>query len=726
MKNFHLTLNGNVLLFFLVLILLVWMSYRFTRKTNTPVPTWLKNMLTVLRAVSIFLILFILFEPVLRISWNQSEPPELAVVIDNSASMVLTDDGVQRADAVKSVIQNLREHHALEEAIFRYYHFANELEKLGADAVDSLKFDNDGTDIGQALIQLKSENADRYLAGVLLLSDGINNLGQNPVRVAEEFGAPIFPIAIGKDMIQKDIIVSKITTNQITYANNTVPVDVTVQAFGFNDRKIQIDLKQDARTIDSRFVDISDSTVETRIRLNFSPQETGLQKYQIQATILENELTPVNNQKSFYVNVLKSKMKILVLAGGPDPDFSFLKRLIDADPNLEANYYVLKNQREFYQGAFPARAEDVLLFDCILLLNFPKNSANADVMNSLKTALDKKPIPVMFIAGNGTFYRGLNPISDYLPFAPTNPSGADVFVLPQLTPRGTSHPVTRIDEETIQNQQKWQEMPPIYLAQRNIIPRPGSDILLQTDIEQSMLRNVNKPLPLLIAMKTTAHKSLAFLGHGIWRWDFLMWGIGKNNEMFARLVNNSIRWLITREDSKPVRIRPDEEIYRNGQKVTFTGEVYYEDYRPLDGAELKLKVISGQKTFEITLAGQGDGKYEGALPALEGGEYRFEGAATFRGRDLGADSGQFSVESFNLEFLQTRMNRPLLQQIADRSGGAYVTEENLAALDSLLNFPPRFHTETREWELWNKLLLLIIVVLLLSVEWFIRKKNGML
>jgi len=269
-------------------------------------------------------------------------------------------------------------------------------------------------------------------------------------------------------------------------------------------------------------------------------------------------------------------------------------------------------------------------------------------------------------------------------------------------------------------------MPPIYLSQRNSVPRPGSDVLLQTDMEQSELRNLNRPLPVLIAMKTTAHKSLAFLGHGLWRWDFLMWGIGKDNDVFVRLVSNSIRWLITREDSKPVRIRPEEEIYRNGQKVTFTGEVYYEDYRPLDGAEVKLKVFSGQKTFDITLAGQGDGTYEGALPALEGGEYQFEGKATYRGRDLGTDSGRFSVEDFNLEFLQTRMNRPLLQQIADRSGGAYVTEQNLAALDTLLDFPLRFHTETREWELWNKLLLLIIVILLLSVEWFIRKKNGML
>ncbi len=726
MANYQLTLNGNVLLFFICSIIIIWLSIFVYRRTNPPVPRRLKNVLIGLRSIALLLILFILFEPILRLSWNRSEPPEIAVLVDNSASMLLTDADSQRANVAKTIVTGLAEQYQSKDRILNFYQFANNLENLNIEMLDSMRFDNDGTDISNALLQVKNESVERNLAGAILITDGIDNLGENPVRYAEDYSVPIFPIAIGQNIDQKDVLVSKITSNQITYANNKVPVDVTVRAIGFDNQKLQIDLKQNDRVIDSKFVDINENMLETRIRLHYTPMETGLQKYSVEIPVQENELTPVNNRKSFYVNVLQSKMKILFISGGPDSDLSFLKKIIDDDPDSEAIYWILKNQRTFYRGAFPQNPDSLLKYDCIILHNFPRNSANTGVLNAVKNAFNKKAIPLFFIAGNGTYFRGLNSIDEFLPFRSTSQAGGEVLVVPQLTPQGLSHPVTRIDEEPIENQQKWQEMPPIYLSHRRANPHPGSEVLLQTDIDQTIIRGVRTPLPILIARKTTAHKSLGFIGYGLWRWDFLMWGIGKSNEEFTQFMHNSIRWLITKEDSKPVRITPDEKVYRNGQKITFTGEVYYEDYRPLDGADVKLKVFAGEKTLEISMTGLGEGKYEGSLPALEGGEYRYEGTASYKGRDLGKDSGQFSVEDFSLEYLQTKMNEPLLRQIADRSGGKYFTEENLAALDTLMNFPARTIPETREWELWNKLALLIIAIVLLSAEWFLRKRSGML
>ncbi|HEX9971660.1 MAG TPA: hypothetical protein VGD14_06280, partial [bacterium] len=75
---------------------------------------------------------------------------------------------------------------------------------------------------------------------------------------------------------------------------------------------------------------------------------------------------------------------------------------------------------------------------------------------------------------------------------------------------------------------------------------------------------------------------------------------------------------------------------------------------------------------------------------------------------------------------QTRMDETLLQQLALKTGGIFYTENNYANLDSVLNFPSRKIVESREFELWNRIILLIAVIIFLSIEWFIRKRSGML
>ena len=726
MENLHLKLNGNILLFLLIFIALVGLSIFVYRRTIPPVPNWLKKLLTALRIVSLITVLFILFEPILSLSWYRTEKPIIAVLLDNSASMSLTDNGKVRSDKAKVVLGSDLFREISKDKQVEYFQFSDKLIPLSLTQFDSVKFNHDGTDLVAALNALKEKNIDRYLKGVVVISDGINNLGENPARYVENFETPIFPVAIGRAIEQSDVVVSKVTSNQITYANNKVPVDVTVQSFGYPRQKIEVQLLKDGELVDSKYGEVDKDLLETKVRLHFTPMQPGFQKYQIQIPVLEDELTGINNQKNFYTKVLKSKMKILFIAGSPDPDFKFIKKNLEADPNIEVNYWVVKKDQQFYQSNFPNNLNELKQYDCIILQNFPGRNASANVINILKDVLESKQTPLLFISGNGINYRSLSPLKNFLPFALPNFQSNEILVVPRLTAIGLIHPVTRIVDNEFENQHKWRDIPPIYLALQRTQLYPGIETLIEIDPEQTLIRGLKAPLPLVISRKMGRHKSIAILGYGIWRWDLLMWGIGKSNQVFKQFLTNSIRWLITKEDSKPVRIYPDHEIYRNGQPVTFTGEVYYEDYRPLDGAEVKLNVRSKQKIYEILLNGIGEGKYEGALQTLEGGDYTFDGIATYNNRKIGNDKGQFSVEDFNLEFLQTKMNETLLQQLALKTGGEFLTDSTFSALDTLLQFPSRKTLLSTEMQLWNKLILLIAVIIFLSIEWFLRKRSGML
>lgn len=726
MENIYLKLSGNVLLFLLALIALIGLSVFVYRRTIPPVPTWFRRILIALRILALIIILFILFEPIISLSWNRIEQPIIAVLMDTSASMSLTDNEEVRSDKAQAVVESGVFRTASKDKEIEYYQFSGNLAPLDINKLDSVKFDRDGTDLSTALKSLKEKSIDRYLRGVVLITDGINNLGENPARYVEDFDTPIFPVAIGRAIEQKDVVISKVISNQITYANNKVPVDVSLKSHGYSNQKIEVQLLKDGKMLDSKNVEVNKELSETKVRLEFTPKEPGFQKYQIQVPVLEGELTAINNQKNFYTKVLKSKMSILFIAGSPDPDFKFIKKNLEGDQNIEVDYWVVKKDRQFYQGNFPTDPSRLELYDCIILQNFPVRNTFPNVIRSVQNVLESNSKPLLFIAGNGINYQSLLSIKNFLPFQLPLFASNEMLVVPRLTAQGLIHPVTRIVDNEFENQQKWREMAPIYLSFNRIQLYPGSETLIEIDPEQTLLRGLREPLPIVVSMKMGQQKSVAILGYGIWRWDLLMWGIGKSNEVFKQFLSNTIRWLITKEDSKLVRIYPDHEIYRNGQPVTFTAEVYYEDYRPMDGAEVKLKVISKQKTYEILLNGIGEGKYEGAIQTLEGGDYSFEGIATYNTREIGRDSGQFSVENFNLEFLQTKMDENLLKQIALKTGGKFLTDSNFSSLDTLLQFPDRKTLVSTEMQLWNKLILLIAAILLLSAEWFLRKRSGML
>ncbi|MBD3289745.1 hypothetical protein GF337_13140 [candidate division KSB1 bacterium] len=724
-ENFQLEMVGSIILFIALVAAFIAYTFFMYRRTNPPVSGTLRKFLVFMRGLVFLIIIFILFEPLLSLTWTNVRKPIIAVLTDTSASMDLTDAKGKRSEQARSLLQKSFLNKNGNDRITEFYKFSDDLSPLDSPA-DSLQFTADGTDISAALQQLNERMDEKYLAGVVLVTDGIFNIGENPARYAEDMDVPIYPVGIGDPQEQKDIVISRVLTNQVTYANNRVPVDITVKATGFKDRKVPLQLLKDGKVLDTQYIELTDDALETKARMHYVPVTPGNQKYSLQIPMLAGELTARNNTKNFYTKVLKDKMKILVISGSPSYDLAFAKRNLKSDENVETTYFTLKNRNAFYEGQFPSNADQLKIYDAIILIDFPRRNFPAYVINQVADYMKEGNKSLMVIGSQELHYPALEPLSGYLPIQlrvfPIN----EQLVSFQLTPNGLQHPLMRLSENEIENQTLWRDLPPIYYTFRRVDPVSGSETLLEVDKQRTLIRGAAESLPLIVARKMNQQKSLFLTGYGIWRWDFLMTGIGNESKSFSKFLSNCVRWLVTREDSKLVRIHPDKEIYRSGEKVTFTAEVYYEDYRPRDGATVKVRISGKSNVDEVELSNIGNGKYEGEFQVLEGGDYRYEGQAFANDQLLGEDSGRFSMEEFSLEFLETKMNEALLQQIAYKSGGTYFTPANIEDLKAELNFQQRSTELTRQWELWNKLVLLILIIVLLSIEWFIRKKKGML
>jgi hypothetical protein len=174
-----------------------------------------------------------------------------------------------------------------------------------------------------------------------------------------------------------------------------------------------------------------------------------------------------------------------------------------------------------------------------------------------------------------------------------------------------------------------------------------------------------------------------------------------------------------------------KEASTTAEPVEFTGQVYDEQLRPVDDAELIVDVHrGGGQVVRVPLTPVGNGRYEGSVTGLAEGEYAYSAKASAAGKEYGSDAGKFSVGQMNVEFLETKMNKDLLEQIAYRTGGTFATlagapPGGAGAAAAGASFTSREIVRASEVELWNWQYLAGAIVLLFALEWFLRKKSGM-
>ncbi|MBC8478471.1 hypothetical protein H8D51_02895, partial [bacterium] len=92
---------------------------------------------------------------------------------------------------------------------------------------------------------------------------------------------------------------------------------------------------------------------------------------------------------------------------------------------------------------------------------------------------------------------------------------------------------------------------------------------------------------------------------------------------------------------------------------------------------------------------------------------------------LPPDSGQFAVEPFSIELRTSALNTAPLRRLAAVSGGLYLNEAPAGWVEEL-QFYDRINQTQQDHLLRNKWLLLGVILLLLSLEWFLRKYFHML
>ena len=674
--------------------LLTWFSYRQTEPKLHGINRWL---LPSLRGTALVLLFTLLFEPAIRRNIKQEVLPVLAVLVDESQSMAQH----QRTGILPSTRGQTY--------YFGFGGTTRPIENLSA-AMDTAP----RTDISSALGEIRTSLRDENLRSVLLISDGQYNTGRNPVYVAADYGIPIHTLVIGDTLQQQDLMIARTVTNELAYVGQEVPVDVSLLLQGYSNETITTNLYVQDSLAASETLTISEG--ESIASLSFIPRREGLFQYTLRTTELDNEASLANNRETFTVRVLKRTQKICLIAAAPHPDLIAMRNLLTRDPVRQVDSFVQMQPGRFYKGNLPNSLDE---YDAIILVGFPGREADDNSLNIVVRAV-QSGVPLLFMLTRQTDLQRLqNQLSTVLPALPATDNVLYDEATLKLTQTGFRDPILDFPEAI------WERFPPLVASTGHWNVSSDSRILGQVN-----LRGITLEEPLLVVRSRAGHRTAAILGAGTWRWLNLAGDPVDMPRIWPQVVENLMQWLTTPEDDRTVRVEPVLTAFDGSEPIDFSGQVYDESLNPVSEAVVTVELTAPDGSqYPYTMTNAGSGRFTLRIDALPEGTYAYTAQATRMNTSIGTDRGIFTVGSMNLEYRNTRSNEALLRQIAYRSGGNLFTEGTLNTLPERLNsdslFAPITQSQELEFDLRRTPWILGIVILLLGLEWVLRKRSGL-
>jgi hypothetical protein len=710
-----------------------------------------RRWLLALRLASWAVLALSTFRPALEFTHADPNSAYLAVVTDFSRSMTVSDGpgGISRHQWMRKVLADAQPHlEALSREVqVRHFEFAEELAAVEAPRAEAT---GGQTAMGQALDQLGRQQGANRLLAALLLSDGAQRamppadtdpkaaamrLADQQVRVDTVcFGASGFSESV-VDLIAEDLEVSP-----TVFVKNTVVASARVRALGAEGKEVAVRLlvedpsgrkpgQPPTMKLAAPPVRLRPSRAQELmpIELSYVAEEPGEFRLTLEVMPLEGEAVTTNNQVSTYISVLKGGVSVAYFDREHRPEQRLLRR-VDESPDIRLDF---KPIRLAPHG--PAVALDPSWFapgkyDVYIIGSVPARVFGAAHLAQL-SKLVESGAGLLMTGGTLSFGPGgyaSSPLADLLPVEMlrteaqhgdnVDPSLHYTQPLQMLpTQRGLSHFVMRLDAPE-KNLELWRGLPPLNGANRFVGLKPAAMVLADSS-EQA---------PLLIAQEVGRGRAMAFAADSTY-----LWYHAGRAETHQRFWQQTILWLAHKdvEGDKSVWVKLDGRRFRPGQPVGMSMGARDPEKGPIADAQFDVEILGpGNTRHKLTPERQGSETLARFLETQKPGEYRVQVMATKDGAHvgMGADA-RFLIYEQDLELYNPASDPALMEEIARITGGVAVAPEELAAhVKRMASQPLNVEvTRVRRVNIWDNAYLLLLFALLMTLEWILRKKRGL-
>ena len=660
---------------------------------NRELTVFQRRILMGLRFLSVGLIAFMLLSPFFKSLKKIVQNPLVITAWDNSGSVVAPGDSTQLAEETISIknriSQGLENRYSLVN-----YTFGEETTLSG-----NLDFSEKKSDYSDLISTISNNHFNENVGAVIVAGDGIYNQGKNPLNMLGSLTFPVYTLALGDTTEVTDALIRGIRVNRTSFSGNRFPVETDAHFLKLNGIPLKLTVYEKEKEIAQTVITPHNDDYFISVEFILEAGSPGLKQYTATIEKAEDEQNTKNNSISFVVNVLESKQKILILSDGPHPDIGAIKNTLEQQKSYDVSV--------FTQEPYPSNYQD---FNLIILNQLP--TSGKSLANIAGSNVSHRT-PFLYIVGDKTFLPQLNSLSAGVQINPLAGSGeeAQAVVNPAYATFNLSEGLREVAPK----------FPPLLVPFANYRLEPEFNVLLFQKV-----KNIDTGKP-LIATGIQNGKKVGFIfGEGIWRWRLNDFYQNQNHNHFNELVNQLIQYLALRQNEDNFMIDYEPE-YAETENVILRAEVYNDVFERITNEEVNIDIKNENgDEFHFTFDVRGESYYlnTGNLPA---GNYTFDAEVSI-GEELHKEHGSFAVSAVNLESLITRANHRMLYQLASQTGGAFFTPDQA---DEIINrvrnsdsLKPVVYFQDMVNELLNMRSIFLVMIILLSVEWFLRRYWG--
>jgi hypothetical protein len=662
----------------------------YYRNTHDELPASLKRWLFVLRTVAVSFILFLLLGPMIKNAAYKNVKPVVVVATDASLSM----NNALNPQQQQQLFDDL---HKLDETLssrfdVQHLSFGSTVLHQPCDS-----FYMPSTNMGNLFDVVDAQYKHSNLGAVVVISDGINNEGKDPLYAATPLEATIYTVGVGDTTQIMDLSIANVVYNKNTYKKNYFPVQVMLQGQMASGAKTKLLIKHNDRILEERPININGNRFFQTQVFYIKADSAGFYRYRLEFAPLENEANTYNNYKELAVEVLDRKQKALIVAGAPHPDVGMLQGVLE-----KSSFQVescLSNR---------VNASSIKDYDVVVLHSLPSLQDKADAI--LKTCSEMN-IPILFIMGNNTNFSNFNSLQTGLVI--TQQSALKEHALPVLNRSFSLFLQDNTDDYT--------QLPPLIAPFGDYKMANSTSVLFYQKIG-----NVETGYPLIAFNNTLTGRYGFICGEGIWRWRLDAARRTGNSRSVENLFAKSIQLLISDDKNKRFKVYCEKE-YTSYDRVVVRAELFNQAQELTTNEEVLFVVRDEQGNEYNYTFGIERNSYKLDAGTFPSGIYHWKASAKI-GIETFTEQGTFTVLSSDLELEQTTANHRLLMNLSELHSGQFFTASEMEQLTNTLqqrtDLKPVRISIVDYFSLVNVSWLLFFILLLLFAEWFLRKFFG--
>lgn len=678
----HLNMSINtILLILLALLVSAGIAfYQYLYKANNK--SSLHLLLAFLRFLSIFLVLILLINPIISKKTYETQKTPLPLVVDNSLSVEFLNQDKKAKELITLFTSNdkLKEKYDLQLFSFdQDFNSDNDINFKGKQSNIFKVFEN--------LKQLfRTQNHP-----VVLLSDGNQTEGNDYVYNVPQ-NANVFPIILGDTIEHLDLKINQVNANKYAFLKNKFPVEIFTNFTGNKSVNATLSIQENNETFFKQNISFSSNKKSEVVSVLLNADRVGVHTYKAVISSGENEKNKFNNSKNFAVEIIDQRTEVAIISNIVHPDLGALKRSIES--NAQRKVTIAK----------PNEIKELNKFNVLIFYQPDTNFKNVFEQNkNLK-------INSFIITGLNTDFNFLSRFDTPFDFKMSNQKedfSADfngnfnVFAIENFG---------------------FEQFPPLDNPFGTIIPKSNVNTLLQ-----SRIRTVKTENPLLTFVETEGNRNAYLFGENSWKWRLESYLKDKSFEKYDLFIDKVIQYLASNSQKKNLVVT-HENFYNSGETISISAQYFNKNYEFDENAQLtiqlKHKQTNSVKLYDFV---KGSNDFSVLFDDLNSGDYSF---VVKEKQSNSQYIGRFHIVDFDAEkqFVNADVSR--LKQLAENTQGkAYFpskVDDLIKFLENNENYKPIQKEIIKKSPLIDWIWGLIILVILLSTEWFVRKYNGLL